>query len=53
MGYYSIPLNEYSKKLCATILPFGIYQYNFLPMGIAVATDVFQQVMTNIFHDKD
>jgi len=52
MGYYSIPLDEDSKKLCATILPFGIYLYNFSPMGIAVATDVLQRVMTDMFHNK-
>jgi hypothetical protein len=27
MGYYHIPLDEESAKLCTTILPWGKYQY--------------------------
>ncbi len=34
MGYYHIPLDEESSKLCTTILPWGKYRYLRLPMGI-------------------
>jgi hypothetical protein len=33
MGYYHIPLDEYSQKLCTMILPWGKYHYKRLPMG--------------------
>ena len=36
-----------------TILPWGLYSYNMLPMGIAVATDVFQQAMGELFADME
>jgi hypothetical protein len=51
MGYYSMPLSEQSKKLCVITLPWGLYQYNMLPMGVKPATDIFQQRMGVLFHD--
>ncbi len=53
MGYYHIPIDEESQKLCTTILPWGKYQYKRLPMGLANAPDIFQQVMTDILGDLD
>ena len=44
-GYYSIPICEESQKLCTTILPWGKYAYQRLPMGIACAPDIFQSIM--------
>ena len=51
MGYYHIPLDEYSQELCTTILPWGKYRYLRLPMGIKNATDIFQNVMMEIVGD--
>jgi hypothetical protein len=51
MGYYSMPLSEESKKLCVISLPWGLYQYNMLPMGVKPATDIFQQRMSTLFFD--
>jgi hypothetical protein len=34
MGYYSMPLSENSKQYCVTSLPWGLYQYNMLTMGV-------------------
>ena len=53
MGYYSMSLSEASKKLCVTCLPWGLYQYNMLHMGVKVATDVFQQEMSSLFNDLE
>ena len=53
MGYYHIPLDKASQKLCSTILPWGKYQYKRLPMGMANAPDIFQQVMNDILGDLD
>jgi hypothetical protein len=51
MGYYSMPLSKEAKKLCVITLPWGLYQYNMLPMGIKPATDIFQQRMGALFFD--
>jgi hypothetical protein len=51
MGYYSMPLDNDAKALCVTILPWGLYQYNALPMGIKPATDIFQERMLSLFYD--
>jgi hypothetical protein len=51
MGYYSMPLDDDSKALCVTVLPWGLYQYNALPMGIKPATDIFQERMSSLFYD--
>jgi hypothetical protein len=32
MGYYSMPLSEKAMQLCVISLPWGLYQYNMLPM---------------------
>ena len=41
-GYYHIPLDGPSSKLCTTIFPWGKYAYKRLPMGIATSPDIFQ-----------
>jgi hypothetical protein len=51
MGYYSMPLDDDSKALCVTVLPWGLYQYNAHPMGIKPATDIFQERMSSLFYD--
>ncbi len=53
MGYYHIPIDEESQKLCSTVLPWGKYQYKRLPMGMANAPDIFQKVMTDVLGDLD
>ena len=51
MGYYSMKLDDEARKRCVTLLPWGLYSYNMLPMGIAVATDVFQEAMGELFNN--
>jgi hypothetical protein len=51
MGYYSMPLLEQAKSLCVISLPWGLYQYNYLPQGIKPATDIFQQRMGALSFD--
>ena len=34
IGYYHIPIDKESQKLCSTILPWGKYQYTKLPIGL-------------------
>jgi hypothetical protein len=40
MGYYSMPLDNDTKALCVSVLPWGLYEYNALPMGIIPATNL-------------
>jgi hypothetical protein len=53
MGYYHIPLDEYSAKLCTTILPWGKYRYRRLPIGIKNSPDIFQAVINDLLGDLD
>ena len=51
MGYYAMEMDEMAKKICTIVLPWGFYQYNMLPMGIIVATDIFQARMNELLGD--
>ena len=53
MGYYHVPLDEESQKLCTTVFPWGKYRYLRLPMGVATSPDIFQSVMSNLVDDME
>ena len=53
MGYYHIPLDEYSQSLCGTVMPWGLYQYTVLPMGLSNAPDIFQSTMSRLLGDLE
>jgi Reverse transcriptase (RNA-dependent DNA polymerase) len=42
-----------TQKLCTIIFPWGKYKYKHLPMGIRIALDVFQNVMSKLTQDLD
>jgi hypothetical protein len=46
-GFYQIPINERDKQKTAFITPFGLFQFNVLPMGLKNSPPTFQKVMTN------
>jgi hypothetical protein len=56
MGYYHIKLDADvdtdadAQKLCTIVFPWymGKYKYKRLPMGIKIAPDVFQNVMSKL-----
>ena len=48
MGYYTIQLSPEASRLCTIIFPFGKYQYQQLPMGIARSPDIFQEKMSSL-----
>jgi dihydroorotate dehydrogenase len=55
MGYYCIKL-EYdsdAQKLCTIVFPWGKYKYKRLPMGIKIAPDIFQNVMSKLVQDME
>ena len=51
MGYYTIRLYPHARKLCQIVSPLGAYEYLRLPMGIMESPDIFQEQMSNLFHD--
>ena len=53
MGYYHIKLDTDAQKLCTIIFPWGKYKYKRLPMGIKIAPDVFQNVMSKLTQDLE
>jgi Reverse transcriptase (RNA-dependent DNA polymerase) len=53
MGYYHIKLDADAQKLSTIIFPWGKYKHKRLPMGIKIATDVFQNVMSKLTQDME
>jgi hypothetical protein len=49
-GFWNIPLDESSSKLCTFGTPFGRYRFLRMPFGIKVASEVFQECFHNIFN---
>ena len=46
-GFYEIPIKEADKEKTAFVTPFGLYQFNVLPMGLKNSPPTFQKVMTD------
>jgi dihydroorotate dehydrogenase len=55
MFYYHIKLDADAQKLCTIVFPWlmGKYKYKRLPMGIKIAPDVFQNVMSKLVQDME
>ena len=49
MQYYIFRMDEESKKLCTFAMPFGLYQYCHLPMGVSESPNILTEIMTNLF----
>ncbi|KAL7450320.1 hypothetical protein ACHAXS_000226, partial [Conticribra weissflogii] len=49
MGYQALRLDDYAKSILRIIFPFGIYEYQVLPMGVKPATDLFQSRIVQLF----
>ena len=48
-----ISLLTKKQELCTTILPWGKYSYERLPIIIATSPDIFQKPMNDIFGNLD
>ena len=53
MDYYHIKLDADDQRLCAMVFSWGKYKYKCLSMGIKIAADVFQNVMSKITQDME
>ena len=51
MGFYHFELSEELKQLTTFMLPWGLYRYKRLPMGLCVSPDLFQEHMVKLFAD--
>lgn len=43
-GFYQIPLDDSSMRLCTFATPFGRYMFKRLPFGVSSAPEVFQKI---------
>ena len=48
-GYWMVVLHPDSRKLTCMALPFGRFQWTWLPMGTVVAQDIFPSKLDSIF----
>ena len=48
-GYLQIPVHDESKAILTFSSPFGRFSYNRLPFGINSASEVYQQVISDLF----
>ncbi|XP_031359175.1 uncharacterized protein K02A2.6-like [Photinus pyralis] len=51
-GFWNIPLDKESSKLCTFATPFGRYKFLRMPFGIKTASEVFQERFQEIFADN-
>jgi hypothetical protein len=50
-AYYQIPLSEKSRRITAFCTPFGLFEFNKLPMGISVGCQGLSRVVDQLFAD--
>jgi hypothetical protein len=50
-AYYQIPLSERSRRITAFCKPFGLFEFNRLPMGISVVCQGLSRVVDELFSD--
>ena len=50
MGYYAFALHPNSKAYTTTIFPWGLYQHNYLLMGLKIGSDVLQASLGLLFN---
>jgi hypothetical protein len=53
MGYYHMLLTPFARRLCTIVLPWGKYEYCWLPMGLSVSPDIFQEKMSKLMAGLD
>ena len=49
IGYYHIEVLPDDRKKRAFSTPFGLFQYNVMPFGLATAPATFMRLMTIVF----
>jgi hypothetical protein len=52
-AYYQIPLSSKSHKAKAFCVPFGLFEFTTLPIGISVGWHVLSQAVDSLFGDVE
>jgi hypothetical protein len=52
-GYHQVPMAADSVSKTAVTMPFGSFEYLFMPFGLRNAAQTFQRLMDTIFSDMD
>jgi hypothetical protein len=50
-AYFQIPLSRRSRQITAFCTPFGLYEFNKLPMGISIGCQGLSRVIDELFAD--
>ena len=50
-GFWQLKLDTPSAKLCTFNTPFGCYMFKRLPFWLSSSQDIFQRIMSEMFHD--
>jgi hypothetical protein len=50
-AYYQIPLSQRNRRVTAFCTPFGLFEFNELPMGISVGCQGLSRVVDELFAD--
>jgi len=50
-AYFQIPLTARSRRVTAFCTPFGLFEFNRLPMGISVGTQGLTRVVDELYAD--
>uniref|UniRef100_A0A1B6EN58 RNA-directed DNA polymerase n=2 Tax=Cuerna arida TaxID=1464854 RepID=A0A1B6EN58_9HEMI len=50
-AYHQIPLKPESRPLTAFCVPWNLYQFKRVPMGLAVGAQTLTRLLDSIFHD--
>jgi len=51
-AYFQIPLSPRSRRITAFCTPFGLFEFNKLPMGISVGSQGLSRVVDELFADQ-
>ena len=51
MGFYHFQLSQRLSNMTTFMLPFGLFKYRRLPMGLSVSPDLMQSKMDQLFGD--
>ena len=50
-AFFQIPLTPSSRKYTAFITPNGLYEFNMLPMGLSIGSQILSRELTKLFGD--